>query len=88
MPLLEYNVTRPVTLGRRVTVGIIVAGVTWIIVVTLINVAAVGYELVQLSSTNFNNTSQNWYEKFIPGSDGIIPSSWNCTYSVIKLNEG
>lgn len=87
MPLLEYNITRPVYLSRLVTVLIFAAAVAWILVVTLINVAAVGYELVQVTSTDFNRTSKTWYDHFIPGS-GLIPSSWSCTYSVLKLNEG
>jgi hypothetical protein len=87
MSLLEYHVTRPIILKKWITAFIIVGAILWIIIVTLINIVAVGYELVSVSSTNFNNTARNWYEKVIhPNS--IIPSSWDCLYSVIKVNEG
>jgi hypothetical protein len=86
MHLLEYPVTRLVKPGPRVTVGMVLAAVTWIVVVTLINVPAAGYELARVSSTDFNNITRNWYEKLVPGSDGIIPSCWTCLPSVIKVN--
>jgi len=87
MPILEYALTRPVVLSRWVTVSIVAAWVFWSIFVTLVNIVAVGYESVTISSTNFNNTDRNWYEKIIP-STSLIPESWNCSYSVIKVNEG
>jgi hypothetical protein len=87
MSLLEYHVTRPIILKKWITTSIIVGAILWIIIITLINIVAVGYELVSVSSTNFNNTARNWYEKVLP-TDSVIPSSWNCLYSVIKVNEG
>ena len=80
MPVLEYALTRPVVLSRWVTVSIVVAWVVWSIFVTLVNIVAVGYESVITSSTDFNNTDRNWYEKIIP-STSLIPESWNCSYS-------
>ena len=87
MPLLDYPVTRPVVLSRWATVSIIATYMVWMVIVTLINVAAVGYELVTVPSTNFNNTARNWYEKIMP-SNSFLPASWACSSSVIKLNEG
>jgi hypothetical protein len=87
MPLLDYPVTRPVILSRWATMSIIATYMVWMVIVTLINVAAVGYELVTLQSPNFNNTDQNWYEKIMP-SKSWIPATWACSPSVIKLNEG
>src|SRR5579859_2870557 len=80
MPVLEYALTRPVVLSRWVTVSIVVAWVVWSIFVTLVNIVAVGYESVITSSTDFNNTDRNRYEKIIP-STSLIPESWNCSYS-------
>ena len=74
MPVLYYPITRPVILSRWATVSIIAAYIIWIATVTLINIAAVGYEPVTVSSTNFNNTDQNWYEK-IMHSNSFIPAS-------------
>jgi hypothetical protein len=86
MPLIEYPVTRPVFLSRWVTLSIFVAWVAWIVVVTLACVISVGYEINTVPSTDFNNTAYRlWYEKIIPHS--LIVPSWNCSYSVIKVNE-
>jgi len=87
MTLLEYPITRPIILSRWVTVLIFVGWVAWIILVTLVSVAAQGYQYVTVSSTNFNSTQRNWYEKIV-NSHSLIPPSWNCSYSVLKLNEG
>jgi hypothetical protein len=87
MSLLGYPVIRPIILKKWITASIIVGAILWIIIVTLINIVAVGYELVPVPSPNFNNTARNWYEKVID-TDIIIPLSWICSYSVIKLNEG
>ena len=87
MPLLEYRVTRPIILNKWATASIITGGILWVIIITLINTVAVGYELVSVSSTNFNNTARNWYEKVV-SANSIVPPSWNCLYSVIKVNEG
>ena len=86
MSLLEYPVTRPIVLRRWVIACIISGAVIWIVLITLVNVVAVGYELVSVSSTDFNNTARNWYEK-VNHLNHVIPSSWNCLYSVIKVNE-
>jgi hypothetical protein len=85
MQLFEYPVTRPVVLGRWATVAIIFGWIVWMVLVTLVNVVAVGYEYVTVSSTNFNSTERNWYEKIVHSNTLV---SWNCSSSVIKLNEG
>lgn len=86
MPLLEYPLTRPVILSRWVTASIIAICVLWIVVVTIISVATAGYENTTVSSTNYNNTVRNWYEK-IWNRNSLIAPSWSCSYSVIKANE-
>ena len=87
MPFLEYPVTRPVVLSRWVTLSILFAWVAWIVVVTLVSVASVGYENQTVSSIDFNSTYRLWYER-IRYPDSLIAPSWNCSYSVIKVNEG
>jgi len=86
MTLLEYSLKRPIILSRWTTVLIIGVCILWVVIVTLVSVGTAGYENVVVPSTEFNNTIRNWYEIFDTGS--LIPRSWNCSYSVIKVNEG
>lgn len=88
MSYFEYPITHPVALNRWAIVFIIVGALAWSILITLISVAAVGYELIPLSSTDYNATYSIWYEKFIPHGSGLIPQTWECNASIIKLNEG
>lgn len=86
MSLLEYAITRPVAIGRRGTVLIVVLFVLYITGVTLVNVAAVGYEIVSFTSTTYNDTTELWYEKLIPASIWR-PQTRSCEGTVIKLQE-
>jgi len=84
--LLEYPITRPLSLGIWFNITIIVLGIAWTALVTVFNVATVGYELIPITSTQFNASYTLWYE-------GFIPSSWvsparTCNGSLISLNEG
>lgn len=88
MSFFEYPITRPVALNRWAIGFIIVGALAWSILITLISVAAVGYEVIPLSSTDYNATYSIWYEKFIPHGSGLIPQTWECNASIIKLNEG
>ena len=85
---LEYSVTRPIALNRWQTITIMATGLLWVVFVTLLNFAATGYELVPLTSTNFNSTYGLWYERFVSPQTGWLPRSWNCQGSIIKQNEG
>lgn len=85
--LLDYNLTRPVTRGGVwFNIAIIVLGIAWTTVVTIVNVAAVGYELVPFTSTLFMSPEKLWYEKLLP-STPYIPQSRTCDGSIIKLTE-
>ena len=69
MNLLEYPVTRAIRLRRTWATVLILGAILWITVITLINVAAVGYELVPLTSTSYSSSeSLLWYERFMPKS--------------------
>jgi hypothetical protein len=85
-PDLEYNVTRKFTL-RYLNLIIYGGGIIWTILITILNVAAVGYDVVPLYSTSFDNITPLWYERLF-GSKGLFPSSWSCNPTVIALNEG
>src|SRR3982074_2020319 len=82
----EYQITRPFTL-RYFSPIIIVLGVLWIALITVINIATVGYESVTVESISFNSSTPLWYQRFFP-EVSWIPKARNCTGSVIKANEG
>src|ERR1700733_7918971 len=83
---LEYPITRPFTLPYF-TVGFVAIGVIWIVFITLVNVAAVGYEVVPVFSVSFNSTSTLWYERFAPTAFWLL-KSWTCNPSTIQLGQG
>jgi len=85
MFFLEYPVTQPLTLSRVKILAIFVGAVVYIAFITTINVVAVGYELVPISSNDYNASYTLWYEKLFPAA--WIPDSRTCQPAVIKLNE-
>ena len=46
----------------------------------------VGYELVPVTSSSYEDSNTLWYEKFYPSA--WIPPTWECEGSIIKLMEG
>lgn len=83
---LSYPITRPINLGICFNITFVVLGLAWVAIITIINVAAVGYELVPLTSTLFNSSYTLWYEVFIP-SKTWIPQARTCEGSIIKAQE-
>jgi hypothetical protein len=88
MTFFDYPVTNPIPLRRWTAITLIVVGVAWVVLVTLISVAAVGYEVVPRTSTSFNISKPLWYETFLHGMPSVIPSTWTCAPSILKKNEG
>jgi len=86
MFLLEYAVSRPIPVKRRWLVLIIILAIVFVVLTTLINIIAVGYELVSFTSTTFNETRTLWYERLIPVTSWL-PRSRTCDGTVIKLME-
>jgi hypothetical protein len=85
MGFLEYPVTRQFQI-RYLTPILIILGTVHITFMTLINVAAVGYEVTPLISTSFNETTTLWYERF--SSQSWLPQSRECAGSTIMAIEG
>lgn len=85
MTFFEYPVTRPIPLSRVTLALIIIGGLAFVGIVTVINVVAVGYELVSITSTDYDSSSSLWYEKFMPKS--WTPQTKTCQPTIIKLNE-
>jgi len=85
--ILSYSISRPITIGRWFNILSVVLIVGWAALVTIINVAAVAYELVPFTSTSYNETYTLWYERLIHRSSWL-PQTRTCDGSIIKLNEG
>jgi hypothetical protein len=85
--LVDYGVTQHAHFRLTSVVIIILLGVTWVAVVTLVNVVAIGYELVPVMSTDFNASYSLWYETLIPRKSWG-PVTRTCNGSIIQLTEG
>jgi hypothetical protein len=86
MAWYHYNYTSPVQ--RQVTVQwltpiLIISGLLYVLVATLINVVAVGYETIVFASTDYNETHSLWYDRFAPWSG----NHRQCSAALIKLND-
>jgi hypothetical protein len=81
LPRLHYSITRPFTIPYY-TECVLFFGLIWLGLVTLFNVAAVGYDVVQVFSTSFEPPTQLWYERFSV-TKALFPSSWTCTAALI-----
>lgn len=91
MAILEYPVTRPIYLSNCWKVVVILGAIVWTALITIVNIAAVGYEPVPFTSTSYNAPNRLWYEQIIPTSSSFS-SSWaaksrTCDASIIKLLE-
>lgn len=84
--MLQYPITRPITL-RYFKLTFLILGVLFIAFITLVNVAAVGYENMSVISVAYNRTERLWYEHLV-GNVGGLPTRWNCSASTIKVTEG
>lgn len=93
MAILEYPITRPIRLNTCWKVVIILGAIIWTVGVTVVNIVAVGYELVPFTSTSYDAPYQLWYERIVPNipssskSFSWIPKSRKCDPSIIKLLE-
>lgn len=88
----DYPVKRSVSLPpgplRYFNIAVLTLGVIYAVVITLINVVAVGYESITVDSTNFNSSAPLWYEQHFLPKTQLLPPSRNCSPSFIKINEG
>jgi hypothetical protein len=82
----SYGITRPVTL-RWFNIVVLIVGIIYIVFITLINVVAVGYEYVSVIDHNYNDTSVNWYEHFLPKNGGWAVTR-KCNGTSIKVKDG
>lgn len=81
----EYPVTRPFNL-KYMNLTLIVLGSIWTCLVTIVMIAAVGYESSQVYLDTFNPESSLWYEKMLPNS-GWLSGSTACQGSSVKAGD-
>ena len=83
----NWAFTKPFKLSIFFNVTIIILGIAWVCMITIINVAIVDYEILPITSTQFNATYTLWYERLIPLASWVSQAR-TCNASVINLNEG
>jgi len=82
---MRYAVDREIQFPAKTAVFISFLFAFWALLITLINVAAQGYETVTILTTDFNGTNRIWYDSFIPPS--LRSRHRNCTAATLKLDE-
>jgi hypothetical protein len=85
---VKRNIGLPTGPLRHLNVAILVSAVFYFVIITLVNVVIAGYEVVPLISSNFNSSSKLWYEHFIPKFLALVPPSYTCESSMIKVGDG
>jgi hypothetical protein len=87
----DYPVTRNISLPsaalRHFNIAVLVFGVIYSIIITVINVALVGYEVVPVISGTFTLPGL-WYEKFLPKNNSIVEAHLVCSPSIVRIGEG
>ena len=82
---MHYSVQREIHFSGKLIFLISFLFAFWALVVTLVNVAAQGYETVSILTSDFNGTNLLWYDHFIPSSQRS--QHRNCTPATLKLDE-
>ena len=65
---------------------LLISGSIWTICITLISIAAVGYEYQPVILLDYNSTVHLWYERFIPTTQWISEPKI-CESSTLKISE-
>jgi hypothetical protein len=81
----SYPVQREVTV-KWFTPVLFGLGIIYVIVITLVNVVAVGYDTIVYSSTDYNGTHSLWYDKLVP-SKGKNYNHRQCDNGLIRAND-
>jgi len=88
MGLFEYSVTRSGA-GNRLKIVLSVLLGLYIVIITIINIAATGYESMPVQSSNYNQSIFLWYDNFVTSSTRqYTPDTWTCDPNVILVNDG
>jgi hypothetical protein len=84
-PKPQYSITRDITIQYFSPI-LWVLGTLWICIITLLNIAGVGYDTVSLYSPAVHSPQTLWYETFFL-TKSFFPPSWNCTATLINFVE-
>ena len=84
MAVFSYSISRPITL-RWFTPAVLILGAIYVLSITLINVATVGYDSITYTSTDFNGTHTLWFDRFIP-TRGSFYNHRKCSAAALALN--
>jgi len=82
---MRYAVDREIQFPAKTAVFISFLFAFWALLITLINVAAQGYETVTILTTDFNGTNRFWYDRFIPVP--LQSRHRNCTAATLTLGQ-
>jgi len=84
MALFKYSISRPIT-QSWFTPTILILGAIYVVAITLVNVATVGYDSIAYTSTDFNGTHNLWFDIFVP-SRGSFYDHRKCDATTLALN--
>jgi hypothetical protein len=85
-PWFYYTVSQPITL-RHFNLAFLIVGVSYVVCITLLNVAAVGYQPVTVTDSDYNKTVTTWYTRFLENSS-LFPEPWTCHPATVSINDG
>jgi hypothetical protein len=81
----EYSISRPITAPWFAPL-IFSVGLIYVIVITFVNVIAVGYDTINYNSLVYNETHSLWYDKLVPFR-GPSYNHRSCESALLKLND-
>src|SRR5277367_1866214 len=82
---LSYSIDRPIGFPLKIALLLAFFVALWAVVISLINVAAQGYETLTIITSDFNGTNRIWFDDFIPRSERSRHR--NCTPAILKLDQ-
>jgi hypothetical protein len=90
LPQFQYPVTRNATEGRpslMIVLSVLLG--LYVVIITIVNIAATGYEPKPVQSSDYNQSIVLWYDKFVPSSSRKYTlDTWTCDPAVILVNDG
>jgi hypothetical protein len=85
MALFEYAITRPIRLGWLGICLFWTCGICYLVIITLLNVIAVGYDTVVVTAAGQPSSGHLWYENVAFAS--WLPPAMVCNPAQLTQNE-
>ncbi|KAF6759926.1 hypothetical protein DFP72DRAFT_1063659 [Ephemerocybe angulata] len=86
IPLLEYPITRPFD-SPWFSVVAYTVGLITIVILSVVNVALVGYDPVSVFRSDFNSTERYWFDKFTPSFASRSQPGKQCDAHVFNVGD-